>query len=97
MYVVKVYKLDDNQINLLGVRFYNKFENAVADVCTVDANLSDILNNEDIKTLGRPSIYCSSVDDDGVSDDFEFRYENKITIYIGKIITEDQNKEEAER
>ena len=89
MYVVKVYKKEKDYDKLFGIKFYNNFENAVADTCTVDGVLFDLLPHELIETLGRPNIYCCSDGVDGVADDFEFRYDNGITIYIGKIMTED--------
>lgn len=83
MYVMKVYL--DKQ--LMSVRHYNKFQNAFADIA--DENFTDDLSDEIMETLGKPQLYYASRDNDNMADDFEFRFNNNVIVYVGVIDTMD--------
>jgi hypothetical protein len=84
MFVVKIIK--DGQI--LDVKHYSVFQNAVADIG--NGNIFENIPDELFSTLGNPKILCfSESEETGISDDFEFRYENGVTVYVGEICTVD--------
>lgn len=86
MYVMKISK--DKQ--LLAVRHYQYFENAVADIS--DSAVFDDIPDEIINEMGEwgvPKIYVASESEDGIADDFAFRYPCGIVIYVGKILCND--------
>lgn len=83
MYVAKILK--DQQ--LLDVKHYEHFENAVAEIGDLD--MFDNLPAELYNTLGNPEIYCGSINN-GIADDFEFRYENGVNVHVGTVMTQEQ-------
>lgn len=83
MYLMKVYL----KKNLVDVKHYNKFENALADIA--DENFTDNLPDEVYETLGNPKVYYGSRDLENIADDFEFRFDNNVCIYVGVVSTID--------
>lgn len=84
MFVVKIYK----EKQILDVKHYSVFQNAVADIG--EGNIFENISDELFSSLGNPKIYCHSRSTDkNVADDFEFRYTNGVTVYIGEINTVD--------
>lgn len=86
MYVMKIYKRGSD--NLMDVKHFEYFENAVASLISKRAfnNLAD----GDVITLGKPELYFASIDKEkNIADDFEFRYENGIIVYIGQVYPSD--------
>lgn len=86
-------KNDDNkQLQLLAVRHYEKFQNAmsaIADYEPFDDIPDDIINS--MGEWGNPRISSHSYNDkEGVADDFEFHYPCGIVIYLGSVITEEE-------
>ena len=72
-------------------RYFRKFENAVA--CIAVPDIFECLPEELQATLGNPKIYCASRGN-GIADDFRFRYQNGIVVYIGQILFEEDKAEE---
>lgn len=83
MYILKVTL---NQ-QILAVRHYKVFQNALADVA--DYKFAESLPKNTAETLGNPEIYCGSKDNNDIADDFEFRYNNGVCVYIGVVFTQD--------
>lgn len=83
MYLAKITK--DNQ--LLDVKHYDYFENAVAELGELD--MFDNLPEELCCTLGKPEIKYES-ESNGIADDFEFHYENGVVVYIGIVMTREE-------
>ena len=81
MYVVEVRKGKE----ILKVQHYNHIENVLAAIA--NNNIFDNLPEEitDITDVHNPEIYYASEDEDGMADDFEFRYEDGIYVYVGRI------------
>lgn len=90
MYVLKVTK--DGII--VDVRHYEHFENAMGDIAT-----DTVIKNAVGPTVayGTPQMFCMSETDDGISDDFEFRYPCGVNIYVGKVLTEEDKKEKTKK
>lgn len=83
MYAMKISRAKGNV--LLGVRHYEHFENAVADlqnICEFDCIPDDLI------VVGCPHIYAHSTGANGIADDFEFRY-SLVTVYIGRVVPQD--------
>lgn len=82
MFLVKIMKKQQ----ILDIKHYTKFQNILADIINKDNNIFNNLSREMIDSLESPKIYCHSdtyiIED---ADDFEFRFSNDITIYVGKI------------
>ena len=84
MYTVKVY----NKEHLFDVMHYNAFQNALADIS--NKKVFETIPEEFLDSLGNPNICFSSWDEkNNVADDFEFRFENGVIVYIGKTYTKD--------
>lgn len=84
MYTVKVY----NKEHLFDVMHYNAFQNALADIS--NKKVFETIPKELIDSLGNPGIYYGSWDEENdIADDFEFRYENGVTAYVGETYTVD--------
>lgn len=84
MYLMKI----SNGKQLLDVKHYTHFQNAIAAISEEDA--FEKVPDDLCDTLGNPRIYYGSYSDKtGMADDFEFRYSNGINIYVGEISTED--------
>lgn len=49
----------------------------------------EYLPNDLIATLGKPQVYSGS-NTGPMADDFEFRYENEVIVYIGQILFEEE-------
>ena len=81
MYVVKVCKGKE----ILRVQHYNHMENVLKDIS--NNSLFDDLPEEitSITDVQNPEIYYASEDENGMADDFEFRYENRIYVYAGTV------------
>lgn len=85
MYVLKI----SMKQTLLEVRHYNYFQNALADIID-KGNIFDKIPDEIIRNLeDNPVMYCVSVDENKIADDFEFRYKNGLTIYVGQVLVEE--------
>ena len=89
MYLVKVCK--GKQI--LKVQHYNHIENVLKDIS--NNSLFDDLPEEitSITDVQNPEIYYASEDENKMADDFEFRYEDGIYVYAGRICCVDDIKE----
>lgn len=86
MYLMKIYRRGKG--NLMDVKHFEHFENAVASL--ISKHAFENLTDEDVITLGKPGLYFASVNKEkNVADDFEFRYENGITVYIGQVCPSD--------
>ena len=87
MYLMKISK--DKQ--LLAVRLYESFQNAMADVA--DHIAFNDIPDEIINSMGEwgnPQISCHSYDSKTeLADDFEFKYPCGVLIYIGAVLTEE--------
>ena len=81
MYVVKVCKGKE----ILKVQHYNHIENVLKDIS--NNSLFDDLPEEitSITDVQNPEIHYASEDENGMADDFEFRYENRIYVYAGTV------------
>lgn len=79
MYAAKIYK----EGRIMDVKHYEHFQNALADIGSRD--IFDNLPSELLDGLWNPSIRYFSRSDDGIADDFEFRYMNGITVTLGEI------------
>ena len=81
MYVVKVCKGKET----LKVLHYNHIENVLKAIS--NNSLFDDLPEEitSITDVQNPKIYYASEDENGMADDFEFRYENRIYVYAGTV------------
>lgn len=89
MYLVKVCK--DRQI--LDVLHYHRFENVFADVADKTIFREDMIPESimlEIDKCDYPKIYCASETEEGIADDFEFRYENGIYVYVGRVLFGDR-------
>lgn len=91
MFVVKISK--DKQ--LLGICHYNVFQNALADILngnvfesTIDEAILDGIDSSG--AWGIPKISSHSVSDAGIADDFEFKYDNGVLVYLGEIFVVDE-------
>ena len=84
MYTVKVYK----EKQIIDVMHYRSFQNALADIS--EKKVFETTPKELIDSLGNPGIYYGSWDEENnIADDFEFRYENGVTVYVGETYTVD--------
>ena len=89
VYVCKIYKKQARD-NLFCQVYYRRIENflgAIAD----NSLFYEYLPNDLITTLGKPQVYSGS-NTGSMSDDFEFRYENEVIVYIGQILFEEEKK-----
>lgn len=89
MYVVKIYK----EKEILDVKHYKTFENVVADIS--DLTIFDNTNvPDDIleSCTNPPRLYYAGESEDGVADDFEFRFKNGVYVYAGRILTEEEKE-----
>ena len=87
MFIVKIYK----EKQLLDVKHYIYFQNALANIA--DKDIFDNVSDELYSTLGNPSIHWfSRSEKTGIADDFEFRYPNGVTVYVGEISPVDTDK-----
>lgn len=88
MYIMKISKANQ----LVHVLHFESFQNAIA--CIADkAFLNNLPNNQYISAsgLGRPQIIYGGISNrDNLPDDFEFRYENGVRVYVGTILTEEE-------
>lgn len=87
MYVMKVYKKNKKEPS--SIKYFRKFENAVAVVSEISAMLPNNITEDPAEPFGNPEIYYGSETADGTADDFEFRYQNGTIIYIGQILAEE--------
>lgn len=88
MYVVKVSR--GNQI--LDVLHYEKFENVFAAIADGTIFREGIISADVMKLLTKPykvTLYSGS-ELDGIADDFIFRFDNDIQIYVGTIFVKDK-------
>lgn len=84
MYLVKICK----EKQILDILHYQKFENIFADVADKTIFREDFIPEEimlEINKCEYPKIFCASETENGIADDFEFRYENGIYVYAGTI------------
>ena len=84
MYLVKICK--ENQI--LDVLHYQRFENIFADVADKTIFREDFIPEDIMLKIDEckcPQIFCASETENGVADDFEFRYGDGIYVYAGTI------------
>lgn len=92
-YILKLYQkgklTDENKV--FRRKYFRRFENAVA--CIADADIFERLPEELRANLGNPQIYYASRDND-VADDFEFRYQNGVVIYVGQVLFEEDKNED---
>lgn len=80
MFVVKITK----NKQLLDVKHYKVFQNAIADIGS--KNIFENIEEELVETLGNPEIRSFSYSEiTGISDDFEFRYQNGVNVYLGEL------------
>ena len=86
MLTVKITK----EKQILDVKHYRSFRNVVADIGSL--GIFENIGDELVETLGNPRIYAHSVNDQGIADDFEFRYANGILVYVGDIYFDDEFK-----
>lgn len=90
MYIMKISKGSQ----LVHVLHFESFQNAIA--CIADeAFLNNLPNNQCIalNDLGRPQIIYGGISNkDNLPDDFEFRYENGVRVYVGTILTEEEKE-----
>ncbi|WP_342982569.1 hypothetical protein [Ruminococcus sp. 2227st1_E6_2227SCRN_220401] len=89
VYVCKMYKKQDRD-NLFCQVYYRRIENflgAIAD----NSLFYEYLPKDLIATLGKPQVYSGS-NTGPMADDFEFRYENEVIVYIGQILFEEEKK-----
>lgn len=88
MYVVKI--SSGNQI--LDVLHYEKFENVFAAIADGTIFREGIIPADVIKLLTKPykvTLYSGS-ESDGIADDFIFRFDNDIQIYVGTAFIKDK-------
>lgn len=86
MFVAKIYTTDKQ---ILDVKHYLVFQNALADIASED--MFENIPNELLETLGSPDIHCHSVSETtNAADDFEFRYPNGVIVYLGEIYAVDE-------
>ena len=95
MYVAKVYTRDDNGKQVYhDIRHYKHFESAVSEIS--DKGLFDNLSDDLYDTLGKCTIFFGGISNDtNMADDFEFRFENGVVVYVGTIIVEDLEVKEV--
>lgn len=93
LYILKLYQKGKlaEQNKVFCRKYFRRFENAVAYITVPD--IFECLPKELRTTLGNPRVWCSSFND-GVADDFEFRYQNGIVVYIGQILFEEDKDED---
>lgn len=84
MYTLKVAKTTPDKEKILRAMDFPNFEKALAAICTktIFHGLHDESDNPIEKTLGDPTLYCTSENNDSIGDAFEFRYDNGITVYM---------------
>lgn len=92
-YILKLYQKDKltGQEKVFCRKYFRRFENAVA--CITVPDIFKCLPEALRTTLGNPRVRNSSFND-GVADDFEFRYQNGVTVYIGQILFEEDKDED---
>ena len=88
-YILKLYRKEN--LTDLCRKYFRRFENAMA--CIADADIFEHLPEELRANLGNPQIYYASRDND-VADDFEFRYQNGVVIYVGQVLFEEDKNED---
>ena len=89
MYLVKVCK----EKQILDVLHYQRFENIFADVVDKTIFREEFIPEDIMLEIDRcesPKIFYSSETEEGIADDFEFRYGNGIYVYAGTIHLEDR-------
>ncbi len=88
MYIAKVYF--NRQLN--GVHLYEDYEHFLSDLICKNSELYDHFPEERLTEirLDRPQLYAEGTDDLGFSLDFEYQYENGLTVYCGTAVTEEE-------
>ena len=87
MYILKLSY--NNQI--LAIRHYNSFQNALADVADLDI-INEIVSSDIRNSLGEcgnPKISFHTINKSDIADDFEFKYDNGLLAYIGEVLVKD--------
>ena len=85
MYIAKVYLYHQ----LIDVSIYEDYEHFLSDLISGGSNLYDYLPEEKVSEtkFECPLIISGGVDDLGFGGDYEYRYDNGITVYCGTMLT----------
>lgn len=74
---------------LMGVRIYERYEHALSDILDNSNDLYSCLPDDKITDFTMPKIFTASCDDLGFKVDFEYRYQNGVTVCIEEIMSEE--------
>ena len=85
MYIAKVYQ----NHQLMDVGIYEDYEHFLSDLISRGSELYDHLPEEKVSEIKFecPRIVSGGDDDLGFGGDYEYRYDNGITVYCGTILT----------
>lgn len=87
MYVIKICKNKE----ILDVLHYERFENVVADIADLTIFDSSNVSTDILESCTEPPrLYSAGESEDGVADDFEFRFKDGVYIYAGRVLTEEE-------
>ncbi len=90
MYMAKV--LLDKK--LMGVRIYERYEHALSDAIDKDSELHSCLPEDKLMDFRIPKIVTASCDELDFKVDFEYRYQNGVTVCIEEVMTEEAYRRE---
>ena len=79
---------------LMGVRIYERYEHALSDTLENISDLYSCLPDDKITDFSMPKIFSVSCNELGFKVDFEYRYQNGVTVCIEEIMSEESFKRE---